>query len=84
MICIRETFPEDNATNLEVDGRLDWESLPILKNVCLRHLKKKRRITLHLRGLSHIDKEGRDFLKEIRDQLTLKGIPEFIKLEIEN
>jgi ABC-type transporter Mla MlaB component len=84
MIRIRETFPEVNATAIGVDGRLDRESLPILKTVCLRHLKKKRKITLHLEGLSHIDKEARGFLKEIQEELTLEGLPEFLKLEIED
>ena len=84
MIRIQETFPEENAAAIGVDGRLDQESLQTLKDVCLRHLKKKRKITLHLEGLSHIDKEATGFLKEIRKEITLEGIPEFLKLEIED
>jgi len=84
MIHIRETFPDENTTALWVDGRLDRETLLLLKNIYHRHLKKGKRILLDFEGLLHLCKEGEDFLKEIRGRAILLNIPEFLKLQIAN
>jgi hypothetical protein len=66
LIYIKEIPNNDLLVTICADGVLDGESLPILKNVCLRHLEKKKRVLLRLEGLIHISREGRDFLHKIQ------------------
>jgi hypothetical protein len=66
MVYVKETFPDDQSVVIWIDGILDGESIPILKNVCEAHGKSKRRVLLNLEGLVHISREGKDFLEEVR------------------
>ncbi|MCP4756359.1 MAG: hypothetical protein GY866_36310 [Proteobacteria bacterium] len=42
----------------------------------------RRAISIQLNELTHVSREGKDFLREIRDQVTFVGIPEFLRLEV--
>ena len=80
MIHINETHSGWDRVLLGVDGVLDQRSVPVLEEVCRRHLRKEREIVLDLEGLLHITREGRRFLHEIEDRVGIMNIPEFVKL----
>jgi hypothetical protein len=80
MIHIRETLPDGHFVTIWVDGILDDESIPILKNVCDRHLQRQRKILLQLGGLLHISRGGMAFLQEIQKKIILIDPPQFLKL----
>jgi hypothetical protein len=81
MIFIKESFPDENSVMLKVDGTLDYESIPILKNICEIHSKLNRKISLNLEGLIHISREGSDFLQELQNKFYFINIPLFIELK---
>jgi hypothetical protein len=59
-----------------VDGILDHESIPILKNIFTHHLPKK--VSLDLKGLLPIRREGRIFLREFEDKITFLDPSHFL------
>jgi hypothetical protein len=81
MIFIKEMPKENNTVDIRVDGILDSESIPILKRVCELHWEGEKTILLHLEGLLHISREGRDFLKKISKKIAVVEQPKFINLE---
>lgn len=81
VIYIKETPYDDRSMDIRVDGILDSESMPILEKVCERHWEAEKKVLLHLGGLLHISREGRNFLKKIQDKVDILEPPKFIKLE---
>ena len=81
MVFIKELFPSESAVIIKVDGMLDQESIPLLKNVCDYHVDWGKKIMLNLEGLINISREGREFLNEGRDKYTFLNLPPFIKLD---
>jgi hypothetical protein len=75
MIYIKEEHFGDHLVRLQADGILDCESIPVLDNVCQRHLKEKKEVQLCLQGLVHISREGRDFLKRIKTRIAIIDPP---------
>lgn len=71
MIYIEESFPDDKSVIIRADGILDGESIPILREICERNWSSRKEVRLNLENLLHISREGRDFLKEIRNRVTL-------------
>lgn len=82
MIHISETTNDDNSITIEVDGRLDRKSLSSLTDVCDRHLKRNKKILLHLKGITHTDESGREYIKNLKNCVEFLSVPEFLKLEI--
>jgi hypothetical protein len=80
MIHINERHSNGHTVLLGVDGVLDQMSVPVLEEVCCRHLKREKEIVLNLEGLLHITREGRRFLQEIEDRVGIVNAPEFVKL----
>ncbi len=80
LIYIDEEFNEDHAVAIQVDGELDVDSIPLLQDVCERHLKNKLYVTLNLKGLLNISREGRDYLEKIRNKVTITNPPLFLDL----
>jgi len=78
MIHIEEHFKNENLVEIWADGILNFESIPILKNACEVHLKEKRKIILHLQGLLHISREGKEFLQEIKNEVVFSDLDPFI------
>lgn len=66
---------------IQADGILDCESIPVLDNVCQRHLKEKKEVQLCLQGLVHVSREGRDFLKRIKTRIAIIDPPRLMPLE---
>ena len=69
MIYIKETLSDNNLVKISVDGFLDNESIPVLKAVCERYLNEEKRVQVHLGGLIHASREGRNFLKEMEKKV---------------
>lgn len=80
MIHINETDSGWDTVLLGVDGVLDQRSVPVLEEVCHRHLKGEKKIVLDLEGVLHITRDGRKFLQEIEDRVGIVNVPEFVKL----
>ncbi|MBT7890432.1 MAG: hypothetical protein HN580_15545 [Deltaproteobacteria bacterium] len=85
MIHIEESYPHPAAVVIQVDGKLDRHTIPTLQMVCQRHFDSKPapEITVEIIRLDSISLEGKSFLREIQDKVSLKNIPEFLKLELE-
>lgn len=82
MIHISETTNNDNSITIAVDGRLNRKSLASLTDVCERHLKRNIKILLHLKGITHTDESGREYIKNLKNRVEFLSVPEFLKLEI--
>ncbi|MBU2646036.1 hypothetical protein KKI24_15120 [bacterium] len=84
MIFIQEHDTRENRIVIEVEGQLNQSNLSILKGVCQKHQRSvpAKEISLDLKGLTHIGREARVYLKEIRDTVLLIGLPEFLRMEL--
>ena len=82
MIYIEEAFTTKEAVILRVEGGLDRESLPDFCRVCARHLEAKRKVQIDLGQISHICKEGRDFLRSIKNDVQLMGLNKYLEMDI--
>lgn len=80
-IHVREVFEDDVSVVIRIDGILDAESIPIVEEVCHRHLGLGRRVLLGVEGLLHISRDGREFLRQIQDQVIIENAPQFVRLE---
>ena len=73
-IHIKETLNDNQTVTIRVDGRLDDESIVILKNVCEPYLLANTQIFLDLEGVYHIGRMGRDYLRDFRDKIKLENV----------
>ncbi len=80
MIHIKETIVNENSVAIRVDGALHQGSIPVLKKVCQNYFGGTKKIILDLKGVTYITREGRDFLKKIRHEVTFLSIPPFVEL----
>jgi hypothetical protein len=81
MIHIKEHFQTGDSVTLEVDGVLDQGAIPILRDLCDRHLRGEKTVLLDLEGVLHITREGRGFLHEMEKRIGIVNLPEFVRLE---
>ena len=82
MIHINQKTNDDSSIVIEVDGRLDRKSLAAFKDVCEQQLNYNKIILLHLRGITHTDEAGREYIKYLKNRVEFLSVPEFLKLEI--
>jgi len=80
MVHIAETFTDDLTVEIRVDGNLDHETMPVLKDLCLRYFQENVKISLNLNGLLHINREGIRFLHDIQHQVSIVDPPRFLKM----
>ncbi len=83
MIHVKEKFIDNGTVALDVGGVLDQGTIPVLEGVCDRHLNGGRRVVLDLDAVVHITREGRGFIKAIRNRVVIANMPEFMALEDE-
>ena len=81
MIHIEETILDQNTIAIKLAGVLDQNAVPVIQSVFDRYLESFRAIHLDLDGLIHITREGRNFLNEIKHDVRLTHLPEFMQLE---
>jgi ABC-type transporter Mla MlaB component len=82
MMHISETTNNDDSITIKVDGRLNRKSLASLSEVCDRHLKNNKKLLLHLKGVTHTDESGREYIEDLKNHVDILDVPEFLKLEI--
>ena len=80
-IHIQETFTDEKSVSIWVDGNLDMDSILLFQEVCQKHLDSGLEINLNLTGLTHICREGRNYLGSIQDKIRIENPPPFMKLE---
>ena len=80
MIHIKETFPNEQTVVIQVDGRLNKETLEPLNRVISRHASDDKKIILSLQGLISVSEEGQNFFKRIKSQVIFTGLSQFLKL----
>jgi anti-anti-sigma regulatory factor len=81
MIYIKEKYLDDRSVAIHLEGILDDESIPTLKEICETHLLEKRKILLNLKDVLHINREGQEFLREIQKKVRILELPKFIGMK---
>jgi anti-anti-sigma regulatory factor len=84
MIHIKQEVCDDFSVTIHVDGMLDRESMPLFRAVCESHLENKRRVSIDLRGLFHICREGIHYLTHVHPRVAFVNTPEFVKTSFNN
>jgi hypothetical protein len=79
VIHVKENMLEENTVSILVSGVLDVRTVPILKKVCDRHLDMNRTVLVNLQAVAHITRDGRRFIREISDRVSVSHVPEFMK-----
>jgi len=82
LVRIHEMTEKDGSVRIRVDGNVDQNSLPALRELCEKHFREGKTVSISLQGLMHIDAMGRDFLLSICDKVQLLDMPAFLKLEL--
>lgn len=82
MIYIKGS-PTEKKVLLQVEGRLERDSLPVLRSVCEHHWQEGRMIHLDLSGVYYVSMEGRAFLLGVKGNLKLIGMNQYLKHMLE-
>jgi hypothetical protein len=82
MIHITEEPNGSDSVTIKAAGRMDADSAKTLEVVIERNLEAKQNVNLQLEGITHIDRDGTDFLRRHRNRIILEGLSEFVKLEL--
>ncbi len=83
MICIKESISGDQVS-IAVEGKLDRDSLPTLKDVCNHHLEPNKGlpVIVSFQGLEGIGREAIKYLRDIKDRVHFIDMPDFLKMEL--
>jgi anti-anti-sigma regulatory factor len=84
MMRIEEITISDVQITIYVYGRLEGEYIQLLRTVCQKHLDNKRKVVMNVEGLNYVDMHGKNYLRDIRLKVELLGLPEFLKMELDN
>ena len=80
MIHIREHLLDRSTITIDVGGVLDQGAVPVLKRVCDRHLENGRKVLLNLESITHITREGRQFIQTLQGKVGIANLPVFMNL----
>ncbi len=83
MTYIKETFSKDSGVSIQIEGKLESESIPSLREVCVDHLNHARKLRLNLEKVDLVDAESLDCLRSVQSQVDLDGLNEYLKLELD-
>ena len=77
MIQIRENALDSDTVTIEVDGVLDYGAIPVLKDVCDRHIGERTQVLLNLEGVVHITglPETMDMTMPVTLKFKTNGVP---------
>ena len=81
MIFLKERFLEDGSVSIQIEGRLDSESVSSLRDLCTGYLGTKT-VRLNLEKVDRIDRAALDYLRLIRKQVHLDGLNRYLRLEL--
>ena len=82
MIHISQKTNDDHSVVIVVDGRLDRKSLQSFIEVCEQQISSSKHILLDLKGITHTDELGREYINFLKSRVEFLSVPEFLKLEI--
>ena len=82
MIHISQKTNNDHSVIIVVDGQLDRNSLNSFREACEHQFNRNKRILLDLKGITHTDESGREYIKVLKGRVDFLSVPEFLKLEI--
>ena len=82
MIYISQSYPNSETVVLNVEGDLDSESLPVLVETYRESLESCKAIEINLEKISVVDRDGKAYLRQIRDKVRFVGMPASIRMEI--
>jgi len=71
MIYIQEHFSDSESVTISVDGLLTRESVDTLREVLMHHLKEGKKVSVNLKKLNYISREGKMVLREFEDKVIL-------------
>jgi hypothetical protein len=80
MFYVKEKFITENTIGIWLDGILDVDSIPILKDVCTHHLDNHKSVMMFLGGLLHVTREGKEFLQDIQNKVSVVDPPPYMRL----
>jgi hypothetical protein len=69
MIYVKARLIDEDTIGIWADEILDFDSVPVLKDVCNYHLKQDKKIMMYLGGLLHVTREWKDFLQENQEKV---------------
>ena len=82
MIHITESHTRNSTVVIKVEGSLDSESLPVMKDTYRKHLGSGKLIALDFEDIFNIDSAAKGFLREIQDEVQFVGLPLHVQMEI--
>lgn len=82
MIYLTDSYPDKRSVVIKLEGMLDSESLPVVEDAYRKNLKSGKKITIDLESVSSIDRDGRNFLVQIQNEVQYVGLPPYIQMEI--
>lgn len=65
MLRITQTSEGSSDVRLKLEGRVVSDWVPLLREECLRMLKKKKRVWLDFSDVTFVDDRGVEMLKEL-------------------
>jgi len=82
MIHLSQTYSNNQCVTIKVEGDLDGDSLPVLEDVCRKHLESGKKITIDLEKIAGVDLKGKAYLREIKGSIELIRMPAYLALEL--
>ena len=67
---------------IQVEGKLDGESVTSLREICTDHLIKKRTVRINLAKVHGADRQGLVYLRSIQENVVLEGLNKYFELEL--
>ncbi len=83
MLCIKENLA-DSQVIISIEGKIDRDSLPILKEVCRRHLDSKKAfaIVIKFHDLQGISIDAVKYLKRLKKKVSFLDLPDYLEMEL--
>jgi hypothetical protein len=81
VIHVKENFLDENTVSMDVSGVLDAGAVRILQEVCEEHLRRGMTVLMDLASVVSITRDGRGFIREIGNRVTMANVPQFMRLD---
>ena len=82
VIIINETYLEDDTVIIQVEGKLDGDSVTALRDLCADHLINKKAVRINLDKVHSTDRKGIGYLRSIQKNVCLEGLNKYFELEL--
>jgi len=83
MLCIKENLT-DQQVIISVEGKIDRDSLPTLKEVCSRHLESKKAlaVVIQFHDMQGISIDAVKYLKHLKKKVSFLDLPDYLEMEL--